>query len=295
MTKTAAARAGVAESAFYEVFRSAEECFSAAFEEGLARLCEVLDEATGREERWLDSARAGLVALLGFLDDEPSWGRLLFLGAPVDGAAAFRSEQRVRGALTVLLGDGGPQATASGMPESHLTAELVIGGVFSLIRAQISEGGSEALVELAPSLMSFIVLPYLGQAAAAAEFVGRSASVERACSRAAELPIGSAAPPPVHVSHRTTLVLGAIAAAPRSSNREIAEAAGLSDEGQTSHLLRRLTQRGLIEKVTPRSGSRRENAWLLTPCGRRVVELLGVGVDTARAPVRTSTRVGKAA
>jgi hypothetical protein len=142
--------------------------------------------------------------------------------------------------------------------------------------------------------MSFIVAPYLGPAVAAAELVGRSSSAGRVPVRAAGLPIGSAAAAPVHVSHRTTLVLHAIAAAPRSSNREIAKAAGLSDEGQTSHLLRRLAQRGLIEKVRSRSGSRRENAWLLTPCGRRVVELLGVGVDVA-APVCASTRIGEAA
>ena len=81
-------------------------------------------------------------------------------------------------------------------------------------------------------------------------------------------------------------MLSAIARAPRSSNREIAAAAGMVDEGQTSHLLRRLAQRGLIEKVTPRSGSRRENAWLLTPAGRRVIELLGLASPAACARVR---------
>jgi len=86
-------------------------------------------------------------------------------------------------------------------------------------------------------------------------------------------------------------VLSAIAYAPCSSNREIAAAAGLSDEGQTSHLLRRLAERGLIEKVRPRNGSRRENAWLLTPCGRRVIELLGLATAaTPDAPVNASVR-----
>ena len=44
-----------------------------AFAEGLERLSDAVVEASGREERWLERLRAGLVALLGFLDDEPKW------------------------------------------------------------------------------------------------------------------------------------------------------------------------------------------------------------------------------
>ena len=174
--------------------------------------------------------------------------------------------------------------------EPELTGEFVVGGVFSVIRSRVSESDGESLVELAPSLMSFIATPYLGQAAASAELAGSSAAGAQALSRGAEFPVAS----PIRVSRRTTLVLIAIASAPRSSNREIASAAGLSDEGQTSHLLRRLAQRGLIEKVAPRSGSRRENAWLLTSCGRRVVELLGI-TDASDVPASAAARVRQAA
>ena len=154
------------------------------------------------------------------------------------------------------------------------------------------EPAGGALVELAPSLVSFIVRSYLGPEAASAELAGRSARADQAPAGAAEL----ASPLPVPFRYRTSLVLRAIACAPRSSNREIAEAAGLSDEGQTSHLLRRLVRRGLIEKVVPRSGSRRENAWLLTARGRSVVELLDVaGAAGADAPARTSATATGAA
>ena len=263
----------------------------AAFEDGLARLSGVVEGAAAREGRWLDRVRAGLVALLGFLEDEPAWGRLLILATPVeDRTLAFRCEQRVLGVLTGLLDDGSPQAIAEIMPDPHLTAELAIGGVFSLIRARMAENLGGALVELAPPLMSFVVGPYLGANAARAELAGGYPPAGVESSRAAELPLEPAIP----VTYRTRLVLSAIACAPRSSNRAIAAAAGLADEGQTSHLLRRLAQRGLIEKVTPRSGSARENAWLLTPCGRRVIELLGLA--TAAAPhLPANARVREAA
>jgi AcrR family transcriptional regulator len=290
---TVVTRAGVSQSAFYEAFESVEDCILAAFEEGLARLSEVVEEAAGREWCWLGRVRASLVALLGFLDDEPEWGRLLIFHPPLDGVVALRCQQRVLGVLTVLMDDGSPQAIAEIMPEPHLTAELLIGGVFSVIRTRMLEASGGTLVELAPSLMAFIVGPYLGQAAMQtelAELVGRSVVAEEVPARA----IGCGIPLPVPFHERTVLVLRAIACAPRSSNREIAEVAGLSDEGQTSHLLRRLAQRGLIEKVTPRSGSRRENAWLLTPSGRRVVKLLGVGTAVGSA-ASAHAGVGEAA
>ena len=160
-----------------------------------------------------------------------------------------------------------------------MTAELVAGGTFAVIRARALNEPGEALVELAPSLMAFIVRPYLGDAAARAELEGRPVTRSersvseggltraQAISRAAELP--------VRATHRTTLVLRAIARAPYSNNREIAQAAGLADEGQTSKLLARLERKGVIENVGVGAARGEPNAWLLTASGRRTVELLG--------------------
>ncbi len=287
-------RAGVSESEFYQAFESAEDCFSAAFEEGLARLSEQVEQAAAREERWIGRVRSGLVALLGFLEDEPGWGRLLIVEAFIGPTAACEPARRVRGVLAGLMEERNGDAISGEKlaPSPALTAELVLGGVFSVIGARMCEpeASARALVELAPSLISFIAVVHLGQAAASAELAGGYAAADDASAWGVERLVA----PPVPVSQRTTLVLSAIARAPRSSNREIAGAAGLGDEGQTSHLLRRLEQRGLIEKVRPRSGSRRENAWLLTPCGQRVIELLGLAC-AIDASASASTSVGEAA
>ena len=129
-----------------EVFQSAEECFSAAFEDGLARLSEAVERAAGREVRWLDRVRAGLVALLGFLEDEPGWGRVLFVEAPRGrrGGVSLRAAYARR--ADRLLDDGSPRRSPRSCAEPQLTAELVIGGVFSVIRVRVSEleGGSTA-------------------------------------------------------------------------------------------------------------------------------------------------------
>lgn len=279
-------RTGVPARAFYEIFESDVDCFSAAFQEGVARVTRAVGEAIKREDDWLEHVRAGLVALLGFLDHEPQWGRLLVLEAPMQGAVAPGCEQRLRTVLTGLLNERALRVTAASLPSAQLTGELVAGGVLTVIRTRMLEQEGAPLVELEPSLMSFIVTSYLGHAAASAELVGSPSDPNRTPSRASLLPI--------RPTHRTALVLRAIVSAPRSNNREIAETAGLIDEGQASKLLARLERRGLIENVGIGAARGEPNAWLLTPDGHRVLEAIGERfADTP--PKRTSGRIGGAA
>ena len=282
-----ATRAGVLERVFYEIFSSVEECYRAAFEQGLNRLSQTVVDAAAREQAWLERVRAGLVAMLGFFDDEPAWARLLALETVLTGAVAFECRQWLHELLAGLLerrGDVRDHRAASRAPGSPvlletLTGELVVGGVFSVIRTSMVEQDGGKLVELAPSLMAFIVAPYLGQAAARAELEGRASSGARASVSEPEgarvREISRSARLPIRVTHRTTLVLRAIARAPYSNNREVAQAAGLVDEGQTSKLLARLERKGVIENVGVGAARGEPNAWLLTASGRRAVELLG--------------------
>ncbi|HTZ65227.1 MAG TPA: helix-turn-helix domain-containing protein [Solirubrobacteraceae bacterium] len=283
-----ATRAGLSARAFHELFETAEDCYLAAFEEGLARLSHAVAEASRREQAWLGRLRSGLVALLGFLDDEPGWARLLLLDASATGGAAFGCEQRVQGVLTQLLDEGSPQTSGEPAPSPELTAELVAGGAFAVIRARVRARGGASLVELAPSLMSFMVRPYLGEAVARAELTGARAPVEPARSVAL----------PIRATHRTTLVLRAIGAAPGSTNRQVADAAGLIDDGQASKLLARLQRHGLIENVGIGAARGEPNAWLLTGEGQRALELLGESFEgraprrTEHAPRRAGGRIG---
>ncbi|HYM45685.1 MAG TPA: helix-turn-helix domain-containing protein [Solirubrobacteraceae bacterium] len=285
-----AARAGVSQSAFHEVFQSAEECLQAAFDAGVERLSQAVSEAARREEEWLARVRAGLVALLGFLDDEPRWGRLLIVQAPPAGAAALERRQRMFGVLAALLNEGRVEPAGVALtPSPALMAELVVGGVFSVIHARMLERDGGPLVELAPSLMSFVVAPYLGQGAAGVELSGRPDPTGEASWRAVER-----SERPIRATYRTTMVLRAIASAPESSNREVAQAAGLADEGQASRLLGRLERRGLVENVGLGAACGEPNAWLLTSYGRRVADVIGEIVASG-APGRRSPSAREAA
>jgi hypothetical protein len=187
--------AGVSHSEFAEMFASEEECVSATLEEGIARLTRTVGEATQQsardlaasqpagddareesQERWLARVRAGLVGLLGFLDDESRWSRLLFLDDPATGLDGIESERRVLGVLSELVGEG-PGEGVAGERSSRSPSvidELVMSGVMSVIRPRVLHPDGGHLVTLAPSLTAFIAAPYLDQASLGAELVRRA-------------------------------------------------------------------------------------------------------------------------
>ncbi|HTZ63368.1 MAG TPA: winged helix-turn-helix domain-containing protein [Solirubrobacteraceae bacterium] len=296
-------RAGLPDSVFHQIFPNVSDCYRAAFEQGLDRLSETVSDAAAREQTWLERVRSGLVALLGFFDDEPSWARLLVLDTPLDVALTFECRRRLHGLLAGLIdrSDQDPpghratgRAAESPLLLATLTGEMVVGGVLSVIRTSVLGEDEGKMVELAPSLMAFIVAPCLGHAGAQAELEGRPSSGARASVSQPETQraraISRTAALPIRATRRTTLVLRAIARAPYSSNREVAQAAGLTDEGQTSKLLARLERQGVIENVGIGAARGEPNAWLLTPAGRRAVELLGASF-TDGAPQRRGARV----
>jgi hypothetical protein len=256
----------MAESDCREAFPEFEDCYRATYADGLGRLSRTVRTVSGRQDGWLERVRCGLVALLGFFDDHPSWARLLLLEAPVSASVTFECTRQLHDVFARLLGYQHPTRAPGESPLSPpaLTGELVAGGVFSVIRMTSLDENADKLVELAPSLMAFIVRPYLGQAAANAELAG---TLEPIVDN-----VTTPVRPPVRLTRRTLLVLRVIGQVPRSNNREIAHAAGVGDEGQASKLLARLERRGLIENVGVGAARGEPNAWLLTAWGAGMLD-----------------------
>jgi hypothetical protein len=78
----------------------------------------------------------------------------------------------------------------------------------------------------------------------------------------------------MRLTYRTVRVLMAVIAGPGSSNREVAEGAGISDQGQISKLLARLRGLDLIENVGAGSARGEPNAWALTERGEEVANAI---------------------
>jgi hypothetical protein len=78
----------------------------------------------------------------------------------------------------------------------------------------------------------------------------------------------------IRFTHRTERVLAAIAELSEShppSNRAVADAAGILDQGQICKLLKRLAGLGLIENTGEGQPKGMPNAWRLTKEGKAIV------------------------
>jgi AcrR family transcriptional regulator/DNA-binding MarR family transcriptional regulator len=260
-------RARVSRKTFYELFSDREDCFLAAFDDAVAQATLIASVAFEDESRWQDRIRSALAALLRFLDEEPGIARLCVVEAL---AARERVQSRRRDVLEELAGvidRGRPRATSGGEP-AQLVAEGVVGAVLAVLHTRLLASDREPLTHLLGSLMSIIVLPYLGARAARSELTMPApevrldtASSTRARSRD---PLEGLA---MRLTHRTVRVLIFIAAHPGASNREIAEGAGIVDPGQASKLLSKLARLGLAENLTAGRHNGIANAWHLTARG----------------------------
>jgi AcrR family transcriptional regulator len=269
------ARSGVSRRTFYEAFKDRDECLRAALEEALRRAGERVIPAYRSQQRWQDAIRAGIEALLAFLDEDRSFGALLIVeGAAGDGLARSRREEAFA-ALIDAVDRGRGQAR---WPESvrGSTAEALVGGVLFILRARLLRGRESSLTPLANELTAIVLTPYLGPAAAASE-LARAATSEAAGGER-EIEREAFAGLQMRLTHRTVSVLRAIADLEGDgdgpSNAQIARRAGIADAGQTSKLLARLAQRGLIVKRR-RPGRRGDaNSWRLTPEGAELERAL---------------------
>jgi AcrR family transcriptional regulator len=275
-------RSGVSRRTFYELFADREECFLAAFDEGVIRVANVVVAEYEASLRWVDRVRAGLLALLGCLDGDPALARLLIVESLAAGPRALERRTRVLGVLNRVVDQGRKEAKPVvreaavvgstghvGLGSPAVTAEGAVGAVLAVLHGRLISNSSESLLRLAGPLTSMIVLPYLGPAAARRELERPAPDVK---ARVARHPVAN----PLHelgmrLTYRTIRVLMAVADDPGSSNRTVSEGAGISDQGQVSKLLARLKRAGLVENntgVLVEHGM--PNAWTLTEKGRMV-------------------------
>jgi AcrR family transcriptional regulator len=263
------ARAGVSRKTFYELFEDREDCFLAVFDEAVERATAIAQGAAREQDGWRAQIRAGLSALLGFLDEESGLGSLLVVGVLGAGPRVLERRARVLEGLAVVVDAGRPKAASPGGPPP-LTAEGLVGAVLSVVHARMLEG--ESVVGMLSPLMGMIVLPYVGQAAARKELARPAPKTRRAVRHAQRAPVEQhpLKSLEIRLTYRTLLVISAVAGQPGANNREIAERAGITDQGQISKLLARLERLGITENTAIGHAQGEPNAWRLTPRGSQL-------------------------
>jgi AcrR family transcriptional regulator len=272
-------RAGVSNKTFYDLFTDREDCFLAAFDQAVDELAAVVLPAWEGEKEWATRIRAGLAALLGFLDGEPALRQLVFVEALGAGPRVLERRAQVLEVLHSAV-DEGRAGVKTGRELPPLTTEGVVGAAFSVIHARLLEAHPEPLSELCSPLMAMIVLPYRGHAAAARELArpvpeptspssrhdGDEVSTRRAGDQSQFICF--------RPTFRTQMVLAAVAelggAGSGPSNREVSDRACVSDQGQISKLLSRLEGLGLLHNAGGHTQGV-PNAWRLTTQGAEIL------------------------
>lgn len=263
------AGAKVSREVFDELFDGHDGVLLAAFDDALA-LAGARIEPFVAEDAWLERVRGGLLALLGLFDEQPALGRLLVVGSSEAGPLLRDRRASVLAGLARALDD--ERAPARRYPPL-LAADAVVGGVLAVLAERLGRKDPGRLVDLANSLMSFIVLPFLGAGAARKE-LSRPAAAQALSSRKTALELlhgfsGRAMRHPL-----APRVLAAIHAEPGLSNIEVARRAGVNDEGHMSRVLKRLTRLGLIENRADAPARTSANAWQLTRDGQELQRAL---------------------
>jgi AcrR family transcriptional regulator len=263
-------RARVSRKTFYDVFADREDCFLAAFDQALNQARELVREAYEQEPGWREGIRTALARLLVLMEEEPATARLCIVEALGAGETVLERRAETLDELAAVIDQGRLVAPAAREP-APVTAEGVVGAVLAVLHARLLEDGREPLTNLLGSLMSMIVLPYLGARAAGRELsrppLERSSRPHAPRRAASRDPLDGLN---MRMTYRTVRVLMVIADRPGASNREIAEASGVADQGQISKLLTRLARLDLARNVGHGQQNGAPNAWHLTPRGIQV-------------------------
>jgi AcrR family transcriptional regulator/DNA-binding MarR family transcriptional regulator len=284
-----AARARVSRRTFYDLFDDREDCLLAVCEDTTARIATEIAAASAgghKNPPWRECVRTGLWVILSFLDREPELARFCVVQSTRGGRRVLEWREALLSRLTDVVQQGALQGGARGAQVPSLTAEGSVGAVLAIIHRRLSSADErEPLTGLRGSLMSLIVLPYQGPAAARAERtrpipspVAKATSSAQAASnsyRGGHDPLRDI---PMRLTYRTARVLRAAAEHPGASNRAVGEAADIYDQGQISKLLGRLEGLGLIENTSgnDHKPTGEPNAWRLTRLGENVAQQLSL-------------------
>jgi AcrR family transcriptional regulator len=153
-------RAKVSRAAFYLHFRSREDCFLAASRRGGELLFDAVTQAahaTKDDAPDEDVLRAGIRAFLRFLADEPAFARVFYIDMPAAGPVAVEQLQAAGFRFAELNAKWHRHARAR-HPEWPVVPDeayqALSGATTELVRSWVSAGKSEALPELADTLVA---------------------------------------------------------------------------------------------------------------------------------------------
>ncbi len=155
---------GAYRSQFYRHFASKADCYAAAYEAGIERLCAALLGTAAVEPSWREGLRAALRELSRFASRHPDLARGLLVEALVAGGPAGIKRDEVFERLAHAL-DSARRETGSRHSPPPITAAFMIGAIESSVGEALAADEPQRFTAAVPELAHLIVAAYFGDEA----------------------------------------------------------------------------------------------------------------------------------
>ncbi len=160
-------QAGVGRETFYRHFKDKEACFIAANDALVSDLEGHVAEAYERPGPWPKRVRSGLATTLEWFAANPEVARVMMIEMGTVGPIAISRFRDTFHRFTAMLDDG--QEFAENAPNLPNLPTIAGGAVFARVYEEVALGHTADLPRLFPQLTFELLLPFLGEEAAARE------------------------------------------------------------------------------------------------------------------------------
>jgi len=179
-------RARTSRATFYKNFDDREDCFAQAYDEAGEWLCGRLLGVAARQPSWREGLRAGLAELLEFCANQPAIAKALLVEVHAAGARPLARRRELMERLARALDSGREESSRQAPPP--VTPDFVVGAIDTLLAAKLMDGDAARAPEMLPGLLHFVVMQYLGEAAAWEEMTAAPLATWQARRAAASQP-----------------------------------------------------------------------------------------------------------
>lgn len=169
--------AGVGRETFYELFEDRQDCFFAAHQVIFDDFFERVSVVYEQPGPWPERVGNAMAELLDRLADDPDSTKVLLIEVGKTGPASRELFTSTFTRVAALLNDGRDTSPAAGALPN--VANIAGGAVFARIYEEVLLGRAAELPRLLPEFTYEILLPFLGEAAAAKERERLSRSARR--------------------------------------------------------------------------------------------------------------------
>jgi len=183
-------RADTSRATFYKHFEDREDCFAQAYGETTEWLYRRLTATARRQPSWREGLRAGLAELLEFCADQPQIAKALVVEVHAAGEPSLSRRRDLMERLSRAL-DSARREIPSRQAPPPVASDFIVGAIDTLLAAKLMDGDAARAPQMLPGLLHFIVMQYLGEAAAWEEMTAAPlASWKARRATAGEMPPG---------------------------------------------------------------------------------------------------------